>query len=29
VRVTGGVEDSVSVDVGPDEPRVVRFHGNE
>ncbi len=29
VRVTGGVEDSVTVDVGPDEPRVVRFHGNE
>lgn len=29
VRVTGGVEDSVTVDVGADEPRVVRFHGNE
>ncbi|MFO0562753.1 MAG: protein kinase [Polyangiales bacterium] len=29
VRVTGGVDDEVSVDVGPDETRVVRFHSNE
>jgi serine/threonine-protein kinase len=29
VRVTGGVDDEVSVEVGPDETRVVRFHSNE
>lgn len=29
VRVTGGVDDEVSVDVGPNETRVVRFHSNE
>lgn len=29
VRVTGGVEATESVDVGAEQTRVVRFHGNE